>query len=305
MSGQRVNLDKSMVYFSPSTNAASRAMIGGMLKMKVETQFDGYLGLPLPMGNKKFVAFKNIIDRVTNRTITWSKSLLSNGGKEIFIKSILQLIPTYTLSVFLVPKGVLEEIQAMISRVLWGGKNMNRGWHMLGWDSMCYPKGMGGLSFRQVCHLMCCRDTLCYKVLSAKYFPEGDVLRSKRTDKPSFMWKTIAKVASVLYDGFGWNVGNGRKIDFWNENWGFESLSGDSICLPRREEKDGWNEKRVREIYCDFVGDQVCNIPILQDGPSNSRIWFHSPFGNFSTKFVYSWLTLRHGSGGAGAWGFE
>lgn len=82
---------------------------------------------------------------------------------------------------------------------------------------------------------MCCRDTLCYKVLSAKYFPEGDVLRSKRTDKPSFMWKTIAKVASVLYDGFGWNVGNGRKIDFWNENWGFESLSGDSICLPRRE----------------------------------------------------------------------
>ncbi|MBA0596508.1 hypothetical protein Gorai_013325, partial [Gossypium raimondii] len=81
---------------------------------------------------------------------------------------------------------------------------------------------------------------------------------------------------------------------------------GDSICLSRREvqenrvcellneEKDGWNEKRVREISGDFVGDQVCNIPIIHDGPSDSRIWLYSPFGNYSTKSAYSWLTLRH-----------
>lgn len=68
-------------------------------------------------------------------------------------------------------------------------------------------------------------------------------------------------------------MGDRRKIDFWNENWGFEGLSGDSICLPRwevqenrvcermNEEKDGWNEKRVREIYGDFVGTKTVIFP--------------------------------------------
>ncbi|XP_012442051.2 uncharacterized protein LOC105767072 [Gossypium raimondii] len=289
MSGQRVNLDKSMVYFSLKTNAASRAMIRG-LKMKVVTHFDGYLGLPLPMGNRKSVAFKSILDRIANRTISWSKRLLSNGGKEIFIKSILQSIPTYAFSVFMVPKGILEEIQALA----WG----------LGFRDL--HRFNVALLGRQVWRLMSCRDTLCFEVLSAKYFPEGDVLHPKNIDKPSFTWKSIVKAASELYDGFGWNVGNGNKIDLWKENWGFEGLSGDSIGLPRREiqenrvcellneEKDGWNERRVREIYGDSVGDQVCNIPIIPDGPNDSRIWFHSPFGNYSTKSAYSWLTLRH-----------
>ncbi|XP_012441984.1 uncharacterized protein LOC105766996 [Gossypium raimondii] len=202
MSGQRVNLDKCTVCFSPNTNAASRAMIGGLLKMKVVTQFDGYLGLPLLIGKKKSAAFKSILDRVANRTNSRSKRLLSNGGNEIFIKSILQSIPTYAFSVFLVPNGVLEELQAMIGRV---------------WDLRCFNVALLG---RKVWRLISCRDTLCYKVLSAKYFPDGDVLRSKRIDKPSFAWKSIVKAASILYDGFGWNVGNESKIDIWNENWG-------------------------------------------------------------------------------------
>lgn len=75
---------------------------------------------------------------------------------------------------------------------------------------------------RKVWRLISCRDTLCYKVFSAKYFPDGDVLRSKRIDKPSFVWKSIVKAASILYDGFGWNVGNESKIDILNENWGLK-----------------------------------------------------------------------------------
>ncbi|KAG8489401.1 hypothetical protein CXB51_017851 [Gossypium anomalum] len=35
--------------------------------------------------------------------------------------------------------------------------------------------------------------TLCYKVLSSKYFPNGDVFRSKMVDKPSYTWSSNAK----------------------------------------------------------------------------------------------------------------
>ncbi|KAK5843192.1 hypothetical protein PVK06_005636 [Gossypium arboreum] len=88
----------------------------------------------------------------------------------------------------------------MLSRVWWGGKDNNHGWHMLPWDRLYFPKEIGGLGFRdlhrfnvallgqQVWRLMSCTDMLCFQVLSAKYFPNGDVLHPKHIDKPSFTW---------------------------------------------------------------------------------------------------------------------
>ncbi|XP_016743147.1 uncharacterized protein [Gossypium hirsutum] len=110
MSDQSINLEKSMVYFSPNTSVTQRATLG------------------------------NILDRLASRINGWSKHLLSNGGKEIFIKSVIQAIPTYAFLVFMAPKGVLEEIQSMTSHVWWGGGEKKRGWNMLPWDRLCYPK---------------------------------------------------------------------------------------------------------------------------------------------------------------------
>ncbi|PPD97346.1 hypothetical protein GOBAR_DD05631 [Gossypium barbadense] len=57
----------------------------------------------------------------------WSKRLLSYGGKEIFINSILQSLPTYALSVFLAPRGTLKEIQSKICQLWWACKEKGRG----------------------------------------------------------------------------------------------------------------------------------------------------------------------------------
>ncbi|KAL1145046.1 hypothetical protein V6Z11_A11G271900 [Gossypium hirsutum] len=140
---------------------------------------------------------------------------------------------------------------------------------MLSWDRMCFPKGMEVLGFRDLCRfnvallgrqvwqLLSCKDTLCFRILSAKYFSDGDVFHPKHVEKPSFTWQSIAKAACTLYDGFGWNVGRGDKIDIWHDNWGFDGLSSALIRLSKREvheekvhdllnnEKDGWNERRV------------------------------------------------------------
>ncbi|KAK8356486.1 hypothetical protein V6Z12_A05G356900 [Gossypium hirsutum] len=112
-----------MVCFSPNTPLAQRMNTSSLLKMRVVVKLDGYLGLPIPVGKKKSGAFKDILDRTANRINSWSKHLLSNGGKEIFVKSVLQSIPTYAFSVFLAPKGVLEELQAMMRRFWWGAVN--------------------------------------------------------------------------------------------------------------------------------------------------------------------------------------
>ncbi|KAG4115322.1 hypothetical protein ERO13_D12G096750v2, partial [Gossypium hirsutum] len=133
--------------------------------------------------------------------------------------------------IFLALRGYVQELQAKMRRMWWACKDKRRGWAMLTWDKVCLSKGMGGLGFRdirlfniallgrQVWKLLTVKDTLCYNVLSSKYFPDGDLFHSKKVEKPSFTWNSIAIAARDLKDGFGWQIGNGGKIDIHKDNW--------------------------------------------------------------------------------------
>lgn len=66
------------------------------------------------------------------------------------------------------------------------------------------------------------------------------------------------------------------------------------VCELIDELSVGWKEERVREIDGDYMGDQICKIPILHNSPDDHRIWFHNPLGSYSTKSAYSWMTLKH-----------
>ncbi|TYG40902.1 hypothetical protein ES288_D12G131500v1 [Gossypium darwinii] len=143
------------------------------------------------------------------------------------------------MSVFLAPKGIIDDIQAKLSRAWWAGKEKGRYWTMIPWKTLCKPKAMGGLGIRdvrlfnmallgrQVWRLINNTDSLCFKVLSSKYFPDGNIFKAKKVDKASFTWSSIAKAAEMLKEGFGWQVGNGEKINIWADNWGMEGLNGD------------------------------------------------------------------------------
>ncbi|KAA3484144.1 non-ltr retroelement reverse transcriptase [Gossypium australe] len=228
MSGQKINYDKSMVCFSPKMPIPRRAAANEIFKMKVADELDIYLGLPNLIGKKKAVAFKSIIDRTAKRINSWSKCLLFSLGKEIFIKAVLQSLPTYAFSIFPAPKSVIDNIQTMVSR----NKENNRVWSRLAWDRDLHLFNIALLG-RQVWCPLTCKETLCYEVLSTKYFSNGDIFRAEKVDKPSFTWQIISKAADKMNEGFGWTVGNGMSIDIRRERWGIEGLSGASIRMDK------------------------------------------------------------------------
>lgn len=55
--------------------------------------------------------------------------LLSNAGKEILIKCVLQAILAYNMSVFKLPHVLLKEIEAMISQFWWNHNKSVKGVH--------------------------------------------------------------------------------------------------------------------------------------------------------------------------------
>ncbi|MBA0726409.1 hypothetical protein Golax_002240 [Gossypium laxum] len=145
---------------------------------------------------------------------------------------------------------------------------------MLAWDKVCMLKGMGELEFRdirlfniallsrQVWRLLTINDTLCYDVFSPKYFPEGDIFQSKKVDKPSFTWNSIATVARDCPNA--WAILTIGGLDERIINNDFSSCIDWLEEAMRSKEEAIWVIwERVKSLSTEFRIHNVINRPIL------------------------------------------
>ena len=119
-SGQKVNTDKSSIFFSPNTTQETRDEIFNILCPMQNTRHTKYLGLPSFIGRLKNQVFAILKERVGQKLAGWKGKLLSMGVKEILIKAMAQAIPTYTMSCFLLPQGLCDDMERMMKSFWWG-----------------------------------------------------------------------------------------------------------------------------------------------------------------------------------------
>lgn len=106
-----------------------------------------YLGLHLIIGRRKKAIFSFIKDRIWKRVNSWSGRSLTKSGKEVMIKSVLQYILNYIMSIFIIPDGVVNNIEKILSSFWWGEVNSNRGIRWMSWEKLTCTKNEGGLGF--------------------------------------------------------------------------------------------------------------------------------------------------------------
>ena len=51
-----------------------------------------------------------------NKLQGWKERLLSQVGKEVLLKAIVQVIPTFAMSCFKLPKGLIQDIKRLIRK---------------------------------------------------------------------------------------------------------------------------------------------------------------------------------------------
>ena len=97
-SGQEINLSKSEAFFSRNMSRAAQEGLSRIIGVRHVIGTEKYLGLPSMIGRDKRFIFSFIKDRIWRQINAWRGRALSKAGKEVMIKSVLQSIPSYIMS---------------------------------------------------------------------------------------------------------------------------------------------------------------------------------------------------------------
>jgi hypothetical protein len=108
--GQRLNNDKNAIFFSRNMDENTRTIILQIVGVPTSQRYDKYLGLLALVGRSQVWEFQILTKRVGKRVSDWKRKFLSQAGKEIMLKAVIQAIPTYNMSIFLHPKELCKDM---------------------------------------------------------------------------------------------------------------------------------------------------------------------------------------------------
>ena len=149
-SGQKINEDKSSISFSQNTPSDLKAEVLEVMGPMKDSKHYMYLGLPSIICRSKTDVFAEVKERVARKLSGWKEKLLSMGGREILIKAVAQAIPTYTMSCFLLPKSLCDEIEGLMRKFWWGQREQESRIAWINWKKLCKSKLEGGMGFRNL-----------------------------------------------------------------------------------------------------------------------------------------------------------
>jgi hypothetical protein len=236
VSGLRINLGKfEIVPVGPVADVENLVQVlggrVGSLPMK-------YLGLPLGARYKSKEIWNPILEKMERRLAGWKRSCLSKGGRLTLIKSTLSSLPTYFLSLFVVPASVAHRIEKLQGDFLWGGLGDEFKFHLVNWRTIRAPIQQGGLGLRRIIPFNQAllgkwlwrfaneRNAYWRQVIVCKYGCERDGWHSKegRGRHGVCLWKHIQAGWSRFSRYVQYTVGSGDSVRFWVDRWSEEGL---------------------------------------------------------------------------------
>jgi len=79
-SGQKINIEKSSIFFSPNTSQELKDEILNILGPMIDSRHTKYLGLPSIISHSKKLIFAKMKEKVCKKLAGWKGTLLSFGG---------------------------------------------------------------------------------------------------------------------------------------------------------------------------------------------------------------------------------
>ena len=181
---------------------------------------------------------------------------------------------------------------------------------------LCYPKNEGGMGFRdfhsfnlamlakQVSRLIDEPESLCAKILKAKYYPHGNILIAGPKSGSSFTWQSVLAGLATFKRGYIWRVGNGDNIKIWDDPW-IPASPSRKIVSPRGMAAytrvselispitGQWDATKLNETFNVVDVTRILQIPINNQGFEDFIAWHFTPSGRYTVRSGYH-IQWRH-----------
>jgi hypothetical protein len=265
--------------FSPHLQQNIKLEFHNIMPIQVTDSINKYLGMPTTLKRAKTQDFNFIMDKIMGKLKGWKEKNLSFAGRNVLISAVIQAIPTYMMSCFILTKEICHKIEQAMCNFWWGSKE---GHHKIHWKAkkdLFRPKFNGGIGFRDM-HMFnlamlakqCWRlhikpSSLLSQCLKAKYYPHCDILQAQIRNLPGYTWRSIHQALWFLNKGCCWKIGTGTKVNIWKDNWiphqnGYKILTTKANHsqtlvneLITNHPRKAWNTSLISNIFLPFERD--------------------------------------------------
>lgn len=276
-----------------------------------------YLSLPEHFGRKKRDIFAALVDRIRQRSHSWTSRYLSGAEKMVLLKLVLAAMPTYTMSCFKLPMSLVKQLQSIFTRFWWDASPEVKKICWISWQSLTKPKSAGGLGFREISQfndallakLSWCilknPNSLMAKTLLGKYCLHSPFLEVQQPSSSSHGWRGLLIGRDLLLKGLGWALGSGHDVDLWTEPWLSTSEPVASMGPPTlatslwkvsdliQPDSNEWDVARVRSTLPQYE-ESIRKLVPKSSQLADERVWLFNTSGVYSTKSGYAISKLNN-----------
>ncbi|KAJ4813321.1 RNA-directed DNA polymerase (reverse transcriptase)-related family protein [Rhynchospora pubera] len=273
-----------------------------------------YLGLPLTLGRPDRSCFLPLLQKIESRLQGWKNCYLSRAGRLTLASSVLSAIPSYFMSVFLLPRWLIDAIDKARKRFIWGTNNEGKHrTHLVAWDKLCMPKEVGGLGIKNIklqnqafllrwlWFLYKNHDSLWFRTTSKIYSPiRGEAAPLVWNKRGSFFWKDIHSLSYLFQFSTRLTILSGQAASFWYDNWAGKPLIPllKGAHKPPRQRISYSRGSASLSSLLPMPWDQSTmlllndNIPRNQTDAPDDLCWRWKSDGRFSVSSFYTTISI-------------
>ncbi|XP_042962439.1 uncharacterized protein LOC122296704 [Carya illinoinensis] len=170
---------------------------------------------------------------------------------------------------------------------------------------MVKAKAVGDLGFRDLEHfnhanasqgwrLLHFPNSLAAKVLSSKYYLDGQFLKATTPRHSSLIWRSLMAAKPLLEEGLFWRIGNGADTKIWHHKWlpiptSFKVQSPISCFDPEEtvsalidHEAKTWKTDVIDQTFLQREAEIIRQIPISLCNSPDKVVWRYTSNEIFS-----------------------
>ncbi|CAJ2670958.1 unnamed protein product [Trifolium pratense] len=277
-------------------------------KIKSSTKFIN----SLQDGKPKASYLQPIADKIKLKLSAWKASLLSIAGRVQLVRSVIQSMLTYSISLYSWPASLLN-IEKCVRNFIWSGDIDKRKLVTTSWKKICRPLSQGGLNLRSLSKLNKATNLkLCWNLFNSqtswaillrdRVFRKGKTIRHHIF---SSIWSSIKDELAVIMENTIWLLGNGEEINFWNDNWCGAPLA-DQFNIPFQTShllsstvsdyilNGQWNIPPQLSQAFDNLTSIVHQVIIPMDQSQDKLLWKHTDSGDLELKEAYQFKMQQY-----------